>query len=429
MGTYLGFIGCGVSHHFDSNFYALLAVVCLILWQQKRKSFLLIISGVCLGISTLILQHKGPLLLCAIMAWILIRRKQEPRWLSAALFVFTSYLATLGIALLYFYRKDALQAVVFDDFIAPLRMYESSNSVTYAHGLFRDGIFEFWSALFGNTTWGNVLSLGLVLPDLLIASLPFTVLLLGIRHRSKAGNPEILLLWFTGYALFLSEFQRTDMTHLIWGSPILIVLFAHLLDKSRTAVARGAGSLITISAFFLAICSFLVVALGKTVVTRRGNIAVIDRNAPAVLGFLDKEVKPGEEIFVYPYSPFYYFLSGARNATRYSFLLYGFNTPQQFSDVTHALDENQVRIVVWDTNYIEETERRVFPGAIHPRPDQLVIEPYLMSHYRQVSNYHGIWIMERTPEKNDRPAADTAQLDRLTNNESGPGLAPAPPSK
>lgn len=403
MGTYLGLICCGVSHHFDSNFYALLAVVSMILWRQKRTSFLLIIAGVCLGISTLILQQKGVMLLCAILAWILIRRKEEPRWFSAVLFVFTSYLATLGAALLYFYREGALQALIFDDFIAPLRKYESVNSVTYAHGLFGDGIFELWSALFRHTAWGNVLSLCLILPDLLIAALPLTVLLLAIRYRSKTGNPEILLLWFTGYALFLSEFQRTDMPHLIWGSPILIVLFAHLLDRSRTAVARRAGELISISAIFLAICSILVVTLGtRTVIARRGAVAVLERNAPDELAFLDRKVNPGEDIFVYPYSPLYYFLSGTRNPTRYSFLLYGFNTSQQFQEVTRALDENQTRIVVWDTDYIEKTERRLFPGAVHPRPDQLIIEPYLLSHYRQVNNYGGIWIMERTPEKKDR---------------------------
>jgi hypothetical protein len=400
MGTYLGLQCSGVSHHFDGNFYALLAVVCMILWQKKRASFLLIFSGVSLGICTLVVQHKGFLLLCSILVWILIRRKQEPRWLAAALFIFTSYLATLGIALLYFYRVDALHALIFDCYIAPLHQYESINSVTYAHGLFGDGIFEFWSALFRHTIWGNCLSVALILPDLLIVSLPLTVLLLGIRYRQKPDRPEILLLWFSGYALFLSEFQRTDLPHLIWGSPILIILFAHLLDKSRTSISRAATGLINFSAFSLAILSILIVTINTTnVVTRRGKVAVAERNAPGVFGILDKEVKPGEEIFVYPYSPLYYFLSGTKNATNYSFLLYGFHTPEQFQEVTHALDQSRVRFVVWDTNYIEKNERRSFPRARRPRPDQLIIEPYLMSHYRQVGNYDGIWIMERTPEK------------------------------
>jgi len=319
-----------------------------------------------------------------------------------ALFVFTSYLATLGAALLYFYREDALQTLIFDCFIAPLRKYESINAVTYAHGLFGDGIFEFWSTLFRHTTWGNFLSVCLILPDLLIVSLPLTVLLLGIRYRLKTDRPEILLLWFTGYALFLSEFQRTDLTHLIWGSPILIILFAHLLDKSRTSTSRAASGLINFSAVSLAIFTVLVVTINTTkVVTRRGKIAVAERNAPGVFAILDKEVKPGEEIFVYPYSPLYYFLSGTRNATNYSFLLYGLHSPEQFQEVTHALDHGRVRIVVWDTNYIEKAEPRSFPRARRPRPDQLIIEPYLMAHYRQVSNCDGIWIMERMSENED----------------------------
>jgi hypothetical protein len=400
MGTYLGLESCGVSHHFDGDFYALLAVVCMILWQKKRASFLLIFAGVSLGICTLVLQHKGFLLLCSILAWILIRRKHEPRWIAAGLFVFTSYIATLGIALLYFYRVDALHALIFDCYIAPLHQYESINSVTYAHGLFGDGIFEFWSALFRHTIWGNCLSVALILPDLLIVSLPLTVLLLGIRYRQKPDRPEILLLWFTGYALFLSEFQRTDLTHLIWGSPILIILFAHLLDRRRTSISRIAIGLVNFSSVSLAIFTVLMVTINSTtVLTRRGKIAVAERNALGVFEILDRETKPGEEIFVYPYSPLYYFLSGTRNATDHSFLLYGFHTPQQFQEVIHTLDQSRVRTVVWDTNYIEKAEGRLFPRARRPRPDQLIIEPYLMSHYRQVGNYGGIWIMERTPER------------------------------
>ena len=415
LGTYLGLLSDGVSHHFDSNFYALLAVVFMIVWHQKRRGFLLIISGVCLGISTCILLHKGILLLCAVLVWIVIRRKHDPGRITAAIFVLTSYLATVGFALLYFYREDALQVVIFDDYIFPLRRYVSVNSLTYAHGLFGNGIFAFWSGLFRHTTWGIILSLDLILPFLLIASLPLLVLLLGIRYRLKTDSPAVLLLWFTGYALFLSECQRIDMTHLIWGSPLLIILFAHLLDKSRSAVGRGAVFLINFSAISLAICSLLVVTLGaRTVVTRRGNIAVIQPNAPRVLGFLDKEVKPGEGIFVYPYSPFYYFLSGARNATRYSFLMYGFNTPDQFREVTHVLDDSKSRIVLWDTNFIEKSERQSFPGAPLPRPDQLIVEPYLMSHYRQVSNYDGVWLMERIPDEVDNgEAANTPQRSKV----------------
>ena len=36
MGTYLGLESSGVSHHFDSNLYVLLAVVCVVVWQKNR---------------------------------------------------------------------------------------------------------------------------------------------------------------------------------------------------------------------------------------------------------------------------------------------------------------------------------------------------------------------------------------------------------
>src|ERR1700730_5846233 len=51
--TYFGTFWPEISHHVDSNGSALLAVVCIILWQDVRKNWLLLAAGALAGATTL----------------------------------------------------------------------------------------------------------------------------------------------------------------------------------------------------------------------------------------------------------------------------------------------------------------------------------------------------------------------------------------
>ncbi len=114
-----------------------------------------------------------------------------------------------------------------------------------------------------------------------------------------------------------------------------------------------------------------------------------------VLEFLSEHVKPGQPIFVYPYAPVYYFLSAARNPTRYSLLLYGLNTEAQFREVVQSLESNEVRYVVWDRSSLDSM-RLWFPAYRIPPPNDLIIEPYLLDHYRVIGgSEQGYRFLER----------------------------------
>src|ERR1035438_6303236 len=104
---------------------------------------------------------------------------------------------------------------------------------------------------------------------------------------------------------------------------------------------------------------------------------------------------PGEPLFVYPYSPLYYFLSAASNPTRYSILMYYTNTEQQFREVTQTLETAKVRYVVWDRSFPSWVHKG-FPSFRMPAPEQLIMEPYLIDHYRVVAGADdGYQILER----------------------------------
>src|ERR1700733_11096178 len=72
-GTYFGGLWPAISHHVDSNFFALLAVACLALWQDWRSNSLLLVAGVLAGVTTASLQPKGMLLFCAFLVWLWIQ--------------------------------------------------------------------------------------------------------------------------------------------------------------------------------------------------------------------------------------------------------------------------------------------------------------------------------------------------------------------
>jgi hypothetical protein len=51
-GTYFGGLWPAISHHVDSNFFALLAVVCMVLWQDRRSKSMLLVAGALAGVTS-----------------------------------------------------------------------------------------------------------------------------------------------------------------------------------------------------------------------------------------------------------------------------------------------------------------------------------------------------------------------------------------
>jgi hypothetical protein len=190
----------------------------------------------------------------------------------------------------------------------------------------------------------------------------------------------------------VSEFHHKDLTHLAFGSPLLIILCVYYLEQYRARVADLVLQALAISAACLLAFNLFLVLSARSATTRVGSVAMF-RSDPALTS-LNNIVSPGEEIFAYPYIPMYYFLSATTNPTRYSALMYHFNTPSQFEEVVRVLQQRQVRYVVWNTGFQKNTTT-FFPGMKKVSEDELIVEPYLKSHYKVVwadANYR---IMER----------------------------------
>jgi hypothetical protein len=380
-----------VNHHVDSIFFALLSVVCIVQWQDLRKGSLLLAAGALAGVTTCILQPKGLLLLVAFLVWLWWQEHRSSGWMSSIALLAGGYVGVVGCTLLYFWSRGALWNLIYMNFVWPSQNYGTVNAIPYA-----TGILQFWSHWLipiHGVRWLAPLGVVLMLPFLMVAGLPVLVIFLGIAYRKNHLRPEILLYWLCSSALWLSEIHRRDIGHLVAGSPLLLVLCIYYLVQYRGKATDWLLQLLAISAGALATINLFIVLCVHAVPTRVGNVGMFKPDP--VLAFLDNHAAPGTEIFSYPYCPMYYFLSSTTNPTRYSLLLYNYNTPAQFREVIGVLEERKVKYVLWDTSFQAKAASTIYSATMYRPAGGLLLEPYLESHYKVVKDFDGALIMER----------------------------------
>lgn len=394
-GTCFGRIWPGISHHVDGNFTGLLSVVCLVIWNTNRKKSLLISAGLLIGVTTCIYLPKGVYLFCASLVWLWLQRQRNKKPLDAAVLLIGSCVIVVALVLAYFWSQGAMSSLAYANFVFPRQNYSPANTVVYAANFFQD----YWAQsvkAFGGGGFAVVMASVLSTPIIFIVVLPILIVGIGIQYNWKSVTPEIALYWLCGWAFWLSESHRMDIDHLVFGSPILIIICIQALTESRRKIADAALMVLAVTAVCLAGNWWVVLAAGShPSETRVGKVAVLGQ--PKVLRFLNEHTAPGEEILVYPYTPTYYFLSATANPTRYSVLLFNYNTPAQFQEVISVLDQHRVRYVVWDTTFLTKTAEK-FQRSRPINPHDLIIEPYLESHYTLVEDDQGVYIMERKGE-------------------------------
>lgn len=388
--TYFGGLWPAISHHQDSNFFALMGVACITVWQENDSKWFLAAGGLLAGLTTFFLQPKGILLMAAFVAFIFIRRRLHADLLSSLGLLTGSYTSIVGIVLLYFGWRHALHDLIYANVTWPSKHYGTVNSVPYAHGLLLN-YWNHWVSVRGTFPGVVAIAIVMIAPIIYVAALPVLIPLLGARYRWDLQQPQVQLLWLAGIAIWLSELHRTDMTHLIFGSPLLMILSIHFLTAYTGRIARAALQLLTISTVCLAGFNLLILAAAHPVATKIGSIRMFSNWRAHTL--VESIIPPGETVFAYPYCPSFYFLHGFVNPTRFSIMTYNYNTSDQFEEVIHILDRNRVKFVIWDTDF-QQVEAQVFLTGAIPR-DRQIIEPYLESHYDVVTVVDGKRIMRR----------------------------------
>jgi hypothetical protein len=403
-----------VNHHWDSNLFAVLAIWCFLKLEKTSHWAWAIASGILVGLTACVIQQKGILLFLALVASDVVRRTIRQGGASASpegspgekrvkWWLFPAGFAAVGFAVLALYFKaGALADFYFANVTWPLSSYHSINALPYGYMLLPVAIGPAFQVLGAGRPFAGLLCTGLsLIPFLSMAFLPLAAagslgaFFFAAERRREWFEGPLMTLTLAGVAMWLSESHRRDIFHLVYGAPILLIVWFAIAQRMLKAVHRIAFMVALAAGLtvFGVLNFFSHVRGSHPVETRRGTIrSVSDDEA---LKFLCTSVKQHEFVFVYPYYASYYYLADVTNPTRISILLYGYNTPEQFDEVIGNLEEKRVPYVLWDQEVYGEKLRQWFPEYKHPAEDKRKLEHYILAHYDQLSVKSGFRIFKR----------------------------------
>jgi hypothetical protein len=265
------------------------------------------LGGVISGFGILFLQHRG-----AVLA------------------------ATAGLALCVLYARDR-SAIAGKSAIA----FISASALPVA------GLFLFWppSLLFDSLIRfpaTHYLEVNRVEPSLFLITTSFLLAAAWLLRRGRGrADAFMLALQFT---LLLSALQRADLNHLTSILFPLLALFPVLLKAATGAarIERLALAWVAAGLVFLNIPMPFHIAF-------RYSTPFFEKSEHPALRMARERCTASPYIYAGPFAPGYYFETGKLNPTRYSLLLTGFNTSDQFAQALADIQARQPQCML--TNY------------------------------------------------------------------------------
>jgi Dolichyl-phosphate-mannose-protein mannosyltransferase len=384
-------------HNWDSTLWACLALYLAIRFLEVPHWGFASATGILASLTCLFEQSKGGGLVLGLglgfgcIALIKGRRSGfTPVHLGAFLAAFTlPLLITIG----YFASQHSLPQMIAD-WVWPLRHYSSVNKLPYGWlELTPTNVQEILSE-----PWPIRLCILFILsPYFLVPALPLLALgflgfsVLRIRkeqnNRGVAGHLVLVSGTLAGLLLSTLVSGRPDVTHILYLGPLFFLVLAWALDGP--SIRSGLWSTVRPLFIFYIFLSFT--ALGMALLwpplhahvvlkTRRGDLKGV--KADAVLEEIQARVRPGQKIFVYPYEPLYYYLTATLNPTKYTFLMPGMNTPEQFNAAMYELAAGLTPVVVFHPAF-REMIPSIWPGTpLEALATKDIGAEYILAHYR-----------------------------------------------
>jgi len=388
-----------VLHNWDSTVLAVLALYAAVWWAESSHRAWAFATGSLVSLTCFFEQSKGAGLALGLgVGFLLIARfGGRPNLFRRP--SLTALLAGLAwpavLTFVYFASQHGLQQMM-GDWLWPLEHYSLANRLPYGYIPISS---EGSATLYGS---GSVLRtlfyMSLTSPFFIVPSLPFLALALLVlavyRMRREdppsAANSYYVLVCACGLGLVLGTLAtgRPEADHLIYVAPPLILMLGAVLGgpilKSR--LLREVQPLLLIF-FMVSFTAFGMVFLlsgplsaTQVLATRRGRIKL--PCCDTVIPYLQRHIPPGEEIFVYPYQPLYYFLSATSSPTRLDYLQVGLHSEDQIQETLAQLAAHPPRIVVWEPSFNTLT----VPGAWPATPQKLLshdaIRDFILARYR-----------------------------------------------
>lgn len=347
-------------HNWDSTLWACLAFYCAVRFLERPKWPWAFSLGFLASLTCLFEQSRGGGLVLGLTAGFLLithtvrglqlftRRRVAALAAGLAL--------PFVVTLIYFGAKHSL-APMFADWFWPLEHYNSVNRVPY--GFIAISASSRHILHSGTLAW-RLFAFFTLSPCFLVPVLPLLALvvlgrcLLAVRGRGfpDREHAHYVLVCSCVGGLWLSVLvARPEFSHLMYLAPIFYLPLSWvfegrafggtILPKARRAIT--AYVLLSFAALGLAL---LASAGGARypLASRRGSLRTPEQDT--VISYVQKHVAEHARIFMYPYQPLYYYLTGSGNPTSYEFLYPGYNTPDQFGQAARQLEMDRTPVVL-----------------------------------------------------------------------------------
>jgi hypothetical protein len=358
-----------VSHHWWANFFFLLELVCLVASVHILKEggsllqrTVLFCAGVLAAFTLLCMQPKGAWAIITgvtflILSEMLVANPTLSPALRAGFGKMLWFLFGAGGALALvagnFGFRDALGAWIFDNFT-----FLFTNYLPYEN---QPGVYS-WARVIHDLRWvARNLSfqnlshvLGFYFFSVVGPAIGFMSAIWRIKRYGAARltHTRLLLLFLLGgIGSLISELHEPNIIHLVWASPIILILF---VDAANEAIrGKGAWRSPTIVAATLTIGLVIAVASRRVVqisgrrapvYTRRGTLFMDPGTESTYQEWIDtieRDVPAGGETFIFPYDAQFYFLTATHNPSKYDVLISDFHSKRQFDEAISILDSRR----------------------------------------------------------------------------------------
>jgi hypothetical protein len=375
-----------VNHRWDSSAFGLLAVI-LAFAGTERPSFLMFLAaGMAAACAAWITPSMLAILalLCFWLGMIKdLRRQCVPYLLGVASVSFI-----VGGVLLF---QGAL-VPMFRDLLWTSRYYPGANQVPYGYGAIAPGGL---GATFAGAHGAALIARGTgLIAVLLPVMLPLLVYVAWMVHRLRRKVMDereklAILPMLASFGFVISTYPRWSADQLLFIAPVFYVLAGYLL--SRILTGRATRTIAGVCALALAVAAFsysvLNVRSEPVLQTRIGQLRA-DPSDQSIIKLAGSRISPGDSLFVYPYLPMVYFLTGAQNPTRYSFLQPGM---MQAPDYDETLAELRARPPRWVFYFglPLSTYHGIWPAADPAALNPTQVDQFILSNYHPVGMLQG----------------------------------------
>jgi len=360
----------GATHQWFSILMVMAAIALLI---DRITALGLVGAGALCGLATCFSQSRGiwaEIGLAAFLMWAVYKKVlswQDCR--QAQLYLWAPFLTILVAFNAYFALEAGIGRFLHD---------------TVAFG-FRYGSAATWNSFHAYMTDVPAIHPWYRLPGFIICLLvyllvPLIYFLFFVRHwdeeKDLPSEPwdRLLMLWFVGFALFLSVATAPSWIRLSTVSPPAVILLVWLLNfEGRFQKVRIAAVAALAFALAIGLTAERRLQWHGYATTPIGKVAMLDRSQCDEVNFLLGKTRQGEYLFG---NNGLGFLLGLRDPARVPFVTSSdYTRPEQVADVVESLKNHPVEYVFWSPFLDLPQENPTSPSHLAP------LYAYLISHY------------------------------------------------